>query len=431
MKELVVSKFGGSSVKDSKAMARCGKIVAQNPARKLIVISATYNTTNQLEEMYKVAHLDLGQALQLLSKNKERHFHLLQELLLGNGEGQTGVQSLNLAQLELRQSFVKACQEDLLKIYSEAEALLREVAEGPRSERLERGTFESAKEEIMAQLYGIGERLSSTIFYYYLKATFVGRKVSILDARQVIKTNSQFLRALPQVDRIRSACQDIIGGLRQSDELVVTQGFIGMDEKGRTTVLGREGSDYTATLLAQALEANWVEIWTDVAGVYGLDPRLMPSAHVLKQMDYDHATSMATLGAKVLFEQTLAPVKGLKIPVFVGSSLAPELGGTWIRNEKSVSGVIGLAIANSVRNLQSLKPMLGTKGIDLNDLETIAVVSVIGNLQENFQANTISDLLKGLGINARLLDQNALSCTWLVDKPRSEEAAQAIYSHLF
>jgi len=114
----------------------------------------------------------------------------------------------------------------------------------------------------------------------------------------------------------------------------VTQGFIGSDLLGYTTTLGREGSDYSAALLGEAIDASLVQIWTDVEGVASSDPRIVSDVHFIDSLSYDEATALATLGAKVLFPTTLMPAQRKNIPVFVGSSLNPEIGGTIITHEK-------------------------------------------------------------------------------------------------
>jgi len=113
---------------------------------------------------------------------------------------------------------------------------------------------------------------------------------------------------------------------------VVTQGFIGAEAKGRTTTLGRGGSDYTAALLGEALSVARVDIWTDVPGIYTTDPRVVPAAKRIDRITFEEAAEMATFGAKVLHPATLLPAVRRGIPVFVGSSKDPAAGGTLVCN---------------------------------------------------------------------------------------------------
>ena len=120
---------------------------------------------------------------------------------------------------------------------------------------------------------------------------------------------------------------------RLNEGLVITQGFIGSENKGRTTTLGRGGSDYTAALLAEALHASRVDIWTDVPGIYTTDPRVVSAAKRIDEIAFAEAAEMATFGAKVLHPATLLPAVRSDIPVFVGSSKDPRAGGTLVCNK--------------------------------------------------------------------------------------------------
>ncbi|MEF1214583.1 aspartate kinase, partial [Vibrio alginolyticus] len=111
------------------------------------------------------------------------------------------------------------------------------------------------------------------------------------------------------------------------------QGFIGSDEAGNTTSLGRGGSDYSAALIAESVKAAGLEIWTDVPGIYTTDPRIAPKASPIPEISFSEASEMANFGAKILHPSTLVPALRHDIPVFVGSSKEPEKGGTWIRHQ--------------------------------------------------------------------------------------------------
>ncbi|CSC88866.1 aspartate kinase III [Vibrio cholerae] len=113
----------------------------------------------------------------------------------------------------------------------------------------------------------------------------------------------------------------------------MTQGFIGSDAQGNTTTLGRGGSDYSAALIAEAVQASGLEIWTDVPGIYSTDPRIAPKAAPIPEISFSEASEMANFGAKILHPSTLLPAVRHGIPVFVGSSKEPEKGGTWIRKQ--------------------------------------------------------------------------------------------------
>jgi len=149
------------------------------------------------------------------------------------------------------------------------------------------------------------------------------------DARKVIRTDDTFGCAVPAIDVIAEQAEKRLRP-RIAQALIVTQGFIGSDAAGHTTTLGRGGSDYTASLLAEALNASRVDIWTDVAGIYTTDPRIVAQAKRIDNLSYSEAREMATLGAKVLHPATLLPAIRKNIPVFVGASNNPSAGGTLV-----------------------------------------------------------------------------------------------------
>ena len=171
--------------------------------------------------------------------------------------------------------------------------------------------------------------MSSLIFRDVMSSMNPQKTVTLLDARTVIKTDSNFGKATPQIELIEKAAKarlDLTGST-----VYVTQGFIGSDLQGNTTVLGRGGSDYSAALFAEGVSADVLEIWTDVAGVATTDPRMVQGARIIPELSYSEAAEMAQYGAKILHPATIAPAVRKAIPVFVGSSFEKELPGTWIR----------------------------------------------------------------------------------------------------
>ncbi len=321
---VIVSKFGGSSVKDATAMRRCAEIVRDNPNIGVVILSATYNTTNQLETMAQLAiNNKCEESLSLLRSVKERHYQIAEEL-------------------SADQSAYQLIDEILL----EGESLLRGIY-----------LLKELSDRAMDRLYSIGERMSSALFAGVLKS-IIGREVELVDARDVLKTNSDFKRALPDVVAIKEGAAKEILPLLNEKKVVVTQGFIGSNHEGATTTLGREGSDFSAALIGEAICASEIQIWTDVTGIYSTDPRIVSEAFKIDELSYDEASNMAQLGAKVLYPETLAPAKRGGIPVYVGSSLCSTEQGTWIRD--------------CVENIPALRAVAKTDGhllVNLRDLE--------------------------------------------------------------
>jgi len=301
----IVSKFGGSSVKDSEAMLRCARIVAANPEKLIIVISATQNTTNQLEEVATLA-------------KKQNRTELDSLLCLIESRHEKIGEDLNFSEWTKFQN-----------LFIELKKISNEVFEQKH-----------CNARLMDALYAMGERISSLLFTAALKKVNVISE--LLDARDFIITDDAFNRARPQLESIAKNFLKIL----PLKKVYVTQGFIGKTVGDETTTLGREGSDFSAALMGEAVNASAIEIWTDVPGVATIDPRIDERAKYLVDLTYEEATTMAQLGSKVLFSQTLMPAARKNIPVFVGSSLQPDAKGTWIKDKSSdnTSKIKGIAV---------------------------------------------------------------------------------------
>ncbi|RPJ79582.1 MAG: aspartate kinase [Alphaproteobacteria bacterium] len=364
----VVSKFGGSSVKDAAAMLRCSQIVENNPLIKIVVISATQNTTNQLEFVARAA--SMGDAETLNSVTTElinKHINIAKELF-------TSPQILN----------------ELEAICGELKALGSEILEA-----------RATTPRMMDELYSLGERMSSLLVSDLLRLRIPNKHIIFLDARKIIKTNSEFQRAEPQIDLIaKNAKAEIIPYLNEGT-IFVTQGFIGGDLVGNTTTLGREGSDYSAALFGEAIDASLVQIWTDVPGVASSDPRLIENAKFIKELSYDEATALATLGAKVLFPTTLLPTKRKNIPVFVGSSLNPEQGGTLVTKEQS-SGFSLKGVSQLVRSEGVLVSFIGTH---LDEKENLAKILEKDLGESSFEFSDLTEVSISFQVTVPKMDK--------------------------
>jgi aspartate kinase len=147
-----------------------------------------------------------------------------------------------------------------------------------------------------------------------------------------MKTNSLYGKAVVNVEQLREQTKAVLE-TKLASKVIVTQGFIGQDALGKTTTLGRGGSDYSAALLAEALNAEKLAIWTDVVGIFTTDPRITSHARPIDEISFGEAAEMATFGAKILHPATLIPAMRHNIPVFVGSSKEPDKGGTLIKQQ--------------------------------------------------------------------------------------------------
>jgi aspartate kinase len=295
--KVIVSKFGGSSMKDAEAITRSAKIAAEHKS-SIVVVSATYGTTNKLIELATIApKAPWEQCEELINDIKSNHRQIAKDL--------------------------KATPEDGKVI----EELLDEL------ETLARGIhlLRDSSPKVMDRLQSLGERLSSPLMTLALRS-LQSKKTENLDVRTVMRTDDRFGKGTPQIEEIKNLCQKNLLAAKLGDVTYVTQGFVGATSEGETTTLGRGGSDYSAALLAEGLGADLLEIWTDVAGIATTDPRICPKANPINEITFQEAAELAVFGAKILHPTTLAPVQRMSIPVFVGSSYEPEAAGTWIRS---------------------------------------------------------------------------------------------------
>lgn len=289
---MVVAKFGGTSVANFDAMNRSADVVLSDPNVRLVVLSASAGVTN---------------------------------LLVALAEG-----------LEATERFVKLdairnIQHDILShlanpqvIREEIDRLLENIT--TLAEAASLATSNALTDELVSH----GELMSTLLFVEILRER--GVVAQWFDVRKVMRTSDRFGRAEPDVSAL-AELSNVQLAPRLAEGLVITQGFIGSESKGRTTTLGRGGSDYTAALLGEALKASRVDIWTDVPGIYTTDPRVVPSAKRIDEIAFGEAAEMATFGAKVLHPATLLPAVRSDIPVFVGSSKDPKAGGTLVCNQ--------------------------------------------------------------------------------------------------
>lgn len=225
-----------------------------------------------------------------------------------------------------------------------------------------------------------GERLSAFILAEVLKVE--GLPAHFLDAREVIRTNNRYGNAKVDFPVTNDLIQDYF---HQHEGLKVITGFIASTEKGETTTLGRSGSDYTAAIFASALNAECLEIWTDVSGVMTSDPRLVYSAFTIPQLTYSEAMELSHFGAKVIFPATMQPAMRKGIPIYIKNTFAPEHPGTLINND-TPSGKL-------------IKGISSMSGISLLNIEGAGLIEVVGLSRRIFGA------LADAGINVVLISQ--------------------------
>lgn len=294
-----VAKFGGTSMADFEAMDRCAQIVMADQNIRLVVVSASSGVTNKLTRLAS----SNGSVEQNTEQSAEQRAELISEI-------------------EAQHLAILACIEHAPGIRVQLDQLLTSLAQVAKQIAAEHSL------QRVDEILSFGERLSSLIFTEVLRAH--APNCQRFDARQVIKTDSVFGHAEPQVGQIAEQAQLHLLAVCEKD-IVVTQGFIGSDKNGTSTTLGRGGSDYSAALFAEALDANNLQIWTDVDGIYTTDPRIAPKARAIAELNFNEAAELSTFGAKVLHPSTLWPAIRHNINVFVGSSRDRHAAGTWIK----------------------------------------------------------------------------------------------------
>lgn len=312
---LIVSKFGGTSMADSQAMLRSSTVAAQNQS-SVMVVSATSETTNQLISLIDNAlNLSWNEFSENIRDVETRHMRIAEEL---NAPEQVFME----------------IQELCLNL----ESLIRGI-------HLLKDCSSKARDRVLS----IGEKLSSNLCTVALQNIFddkqLKKKAVFFDVTKVMRTDDQHSKAAPQFDTIKRLASEYIAELGNGDVTFVTQGFIGQSQEGQTTTLGRGGSDYSAAILAEAFNAERLEIWTDVAGIATTDPRLYSNTKQIKEITFKEASELASFGAKILHPTTIAPCQRNNIPVYVGSSFDPDQNGTWIVNETTDNPLVrGIAL---------------------------------------------------------------------------------------
>ncbi|NTU67777.1 MAG: lysine-sensitive aspartokinase 3 [Chlorobiaceae bacterium] len=343
---MAVMKFGGTSVGTASAMRQAIAIVAgkRRTGVPLVVLSACSGITNKLIQIAEAAGSGrLEDALAKVAEVRKHHVDLVGELI--------GSEEIRAGLVEKIDGYV-----------SRLEMLVKGIEiVGELTER-SKDTFCS-----------FGELLSTTVFAAAMNEA--GHEARWLDVRTVMITDDNFGFARPIDEVCEAKVAELVRPVLASGVVVVTQGYIGSTVAGRTTTLGRGGSDLSAALLGAWLHDDSIEIWTDVDGVMTCDPRLVPDARSIRIMTFSEAAELAYLGAKVLHPDTIAPAVKKNIPVYVLNTWHPDSKGTLITDDPALlSGMsyeglvksIAVKKGQAIVNIRSNR-MLGRHGF-MNEL---------------------------------------------------------------
>lgn len=292
-----VFKFGGASVKDAESVKNVCAIVQQFATEPtVIVVSAMGKTTNKLEDLTKAYFYQQGEVNTLLADLKEYHLQILHQLFPDKNA---------------------AIYNDIENVFVE---LIWALEEEPAF------SYNHHYDQLVSQ----GEVLSTKIVSAYLNAQGIANKW--LDARGIIQTDNSYREGKVDYELSGRLAQQELIPLLNKHCLVVTQGFIGGTSENYTTTLGREGSDYTAALLAYFIDAKQVVIWKDVPGVLNADPKYFKNTKKIDELTYHDAIELTYYGASVIHPKTIKPLQNKNIPLYVRSFLKPADAGTVIKD---------------------------------------------------------------------------------------------------
>ena len=297
---MLVMKFGGTSVGDARRVRASARIALTRPGPNVLVVSACGGVTNLLLDAGRAAErADREGVAASVAEIHARHANVLS----GLGNPQLRAEA---------QAAVDAIHESL-------DATLDEILDG--------GTLSA---RLSDRLVSHGEKSMAVMMAATIRDMGVAAQPVFTDT--VLATDGRHGSARPDRDTTRVKAAALVRPLLDTGTTVVATGFIGFGPDGSTTTLGRGGSDYSATLLGAALDADEVQIWTDVPGMLSADPRKVPTARVVPEISYDEAQELAHFGAKVLHPRTIRPAVQQGIPVRILSTFEPTNAGTVVRN---------------------------------------------------------------------------------------------------
>ncbi len=293
-----VFKFGGASVKDAAGVKNVAAILKLYPKEEImVVVSAMGKTTNALEKL--VRPKNKSEEKEVLEEIKQYHLKIAQELFK-----------------DKKASIFSTLEKDI-------EHLQKIVSEYPTKNYDER----------YDQIVSMGEVMSSHIVSVYLSSEKIENEW--IDAREIICTDNNYRDAKVDYDKTCEKLKAIVIPAVKKKKIAITQGFIGRTAKNKTTTLGREGSDYTAAILAYCSDAESVTIWKDVPGVLNADPKWFDNTVKIDHLSFQDAIELSYYGATVIHPKTIKPLQNKSIPLYVKSFIEPKEEGTCINNDST------------------------------------------------------------------------------------------------
>jgi aspartate kinase len=313
-----VFKFGGASVKDAEGVRNLVRVLKETGHKNLfLVVSAMGKTTNAMEKVVDAYFKDKSTVAPVLREIARGHNQIL-EALFGKADH---------------------------PVFGDVQNLFDEVQGFLVWNKSPNYNF------VYDQVVGYGELVSSRIVSAYLNAEGIAN--TWLDVRHCIKTDSNYR----DVNVNWEKTQTLVTNGIDKEKLYVTQGFLGSDDNNFTTTLGREGSDYTAAIMAYCLEAESVSIWKDVPGVLNADPRYFDKSQLLNRISYREAIELAFYGASVIHPKTLQPLQRKDIPLHVKSFINPKDAGTTVGSGEGIEPEVPCFIVKKNQVLMKLSSL--------------------------------------------------------------------------
>lgn len=356
-----VFKFGGASVNSADAVRNMAAIVKQHATEPLVVVvSAMGKTTNNLELLVPHHQTHTPKNIpETLTKIKNYHYNIVDELF----------------------------ENDTQEVYKQINLLFAQL-----EKQVMHPSFDYNYN--YDQIVSVGELLSTTIISLYLNHKGVNN--TWVDIRTVIKTDATYREGKVDWEMTQSSVNHSLKNIISDSGLVITQGFIASSVQGTTTTLGREGSDYSASILAYCLDASDMVIWKDVPGFLNADPKFFANTTKINTIPYNEAIELAYYGASIIHPKTVKPLQNKEIPLHVKSFVTPQSEGSVIKNASYVDPETPLYIFKNNQILLSIMP---------KDFSFIAE----DNLQKIFGE------MANIGIKVNMIQNSALSFSVCID----------------
>jgi len=362
---MIVMKFGGTSVGNGERIKNAAKLVLKEKHPKIVVVSALGGVTDKL---VRIANRVVDLPTHVVEKEVDLFYR---ELVLQH-----------------RNAALEAIDDK--RIVSDVLPRITELADNLKVALLGVGYLEDLSPKSLDYIMSFGERLSVIIFAGSLES-MGAKSVPLTGYEAGVITDCNFGQARPLHRFMRTHVKSKLMPYIQRRVIPVVTGFVGGDEKGRITTLGRGGSDYTASLIGRYLNAKEVQIWTDVDGILSTDPKLVKNAKLISELSYVEAMDLAYFGAKVIHTKMIEPAMVEDIPVKVLNTFNPDSRGTRIvKVQKKVKGVIkAVAITRdvSIVNLQGIgmaeTPNIAGKVFSVLGVNNINVIIISGSSESN------------------------------------------------